>query len=85
VRVEVADCGRGLAPGRSDRVFDAFYSTKPGGLGLGLSISRSIVEAHGGEVSAAPNEGPGATVGFTLPGGTGDAAGRDAGTGIGGG
>jgi PAS domain S-box-containing protein len=71
VRVEVADHGKGLDPEHPNRIFDAFFSTKPGGLGLGLSISRSIVEAHGGRIWATPNDGPGATVVFTLPDGAG--------------
>jgi PAS domain S-box-containing protein len=67
VVVEVADCGRGLGPGQQERIFDAFFSTKPRGLGMGLSISRSIVETHGGKIWATPNDGPGATMHFTLP------------------
>jgi PAS domain S-box-containing protein len=66
VGVDVADTGVGLAPGDGDRIFAAF--TKADGLGMGLSISRSIVEAHGGRLWATPNEGsPGATLHFTLP------------------
>jgi len=67
ILVAVEDAGVGLDPERAARLFDAFYTTKPEGLGMGLSISRSIVEAHGGRLWAAPNEGPGATFQFTLP------------------
>ena len=56
VVVEVRDSGIGLDPDRAERVFEAFYTTKAEGIGIGLSISRSIVEAHGGRLSAAPNE-----------------------------
>jgi len=67
VRVTVQDSGRGLDPESTKRLFDAFYTTKPGGMGMGLSICRSIVESHGGRLRAAPNDGPGATFSFTLP------------------
>lgn len=67
VTLSVRDSGVGLAPGSLDKVFDPFYSTKPGGMGVGLAISRSIVEAHGGAVYAAPNYPNGAVFGFTLP------------------
>jgi signal transduction histidine kinase len=67
VLVVVKDCGIGLDLQSKDRIFDAFYTTKPEGMGMGLSISRSIVEAHGGRLWAAPNTGPGATFQFTLP------------------
>ncbi|HET7366000.1 MAG TPA: PAS domain S-box protein [Burkholderiales bacterium] len=65
--VEVRDCGPGLDPQAAERVFEAFYTTKPQGLGMGLSISRSIVEAHGGRLWANPNEPHGAVFRFTLP------------------
>jgi PAS domain S-box-containing protein len=67
VVVEVMDSGTGFAAGESDRIFDPFFSTKPGGLGIGLSVSRSIVEMHGGRISATPNDGPGVTMQFSLP------------------
>jgi signal transduction histidine kinase len=67
LRVWVRDSGTGLDPARRDRIFDAFYTTKPNGMGMGLAISRSIVEAHGGRLWATPNDGPGETFQFTLP------------------
>jgi PAS domain S-box-containing protein len=67
VLVAVRDSGAGIDPQNMDRMFDAFFTTKPTGMGMGLSISRSIVEAHGGHIWAAPNDGPGLTVQFTLP------------------
>ena len=66
VWVAVRDSGIGLDPVRAERIFDAFHTTKPDGLGMGLSISRSIVENHGGRLWAVPNDGPGATFRFTL-------------------
>jgi C4-dicarboxylate-specific signal transduction histidine kinase len=67
VLVAVQDSGPGLNPEGYERLFDAFYTTKPGGMGMGLSICRSIVEAHGGRIWASPTAGPGATVQFALP------------------
>jgi C4-dicarboxylate-specific signal transduction histidine kinase len=67
VRVGVRDSGPGLDPRSVERVFDAFYTTKPQGLGMGLAICRSIVEAHGGRLWATANDGRGATFHFTLP------------------
>ena len=67
VLVAVRDSGPGLDPGSLDRLFHAFYTTKPQGMGLGLAISRSIVEAHGGRLWATANESSGAVFQFTLP------------------
>jgi C4-dicarboxylate-specific signal transduction histidine kinase len=67
VLVAVQDSGPGLNPESFDRLFNAFYTTKPGGLGMGLSICHSIVEAHGGRIWATPNAGSGITVQFALP------------------
>lgn len=67
IRVSVRDTGVGLAGVDLDRMFAAFYTTKPAGTGIGLSISRSIVEAHGGRFVPVRNEHPGATFAFTLP------------------
>ena len=66
VRVALQDSGVGLDPKTEEQIFDAFFTTKPAGLGMGLSISRSIVENHGGRLWAFPNDGPGATFQFTL-------------------
>lgn len=70
VRVAVRDSGVGLDPKASERIFEAFYTSKREGMGMGLSIARSIVESHGGRLWAMPNEGPGATFAFTLPRGS---------------
>ena len=67
VLVSVQDSGPGRDVEGLDRLFDAFYTTKPGGMGMGLSICRSIIEAHGGRIWALRNVGPGATFQFTLP------------------
>jgi PAS domain S-box-containing protein len=65
--LSVQDSGTGFKPGEMDRLFEAFYTTKTQGMGMGLAISRSIIEAHGGRLWAELNQGPGATFLFTLP------------------
>jgi two-component system, LuxR family, sensor kinase FixL len=67
VFVEVRDSGVGLEPASLERVFDSFYTTKRDGMGMGLAISRSIVDTHGGRLSATPNKPHGAVFRFTLP------------------
>ena len=67
VLLSVTDCGVGISADNANRMFNAFFTTKSSGLGMGLSICRSIVEAHGGRMSASGNEGPGATFQFVLP------------------
>ena len=66
-QLEIALPGTGLEAHNLERVFKAFYTTKPQGIGIGLSISRSIIEAHGGQLWAVQNDGPGVTFHFTLP------------------
>jgi PAS domain S-box-containing protein len=67
VRVAVEDTGAGLDQATADRIFEPFFTTKPKGMGMGLSICRSIIEAHGGRLWAAPNSPEGAKFEFTLP------------------
>ena len=67
--VSIRDTGAGFAPESLDRIFDAFYTSKPDGMGMGLAISRSIVEAHGGRIWATTNAPRGAVFQFSLPGG----------------
>ena len=67
VAIRVADTGPGLAPEVAERLFQPFVTTKPQGMGIGLSICRSIVEAHGGELRAEPNPGGGTVFAFSLP------------------
>ena len=67
VRLSVRDTGVGFDPHTTDRLFEAFYSTKNDGMGVGLSVSRSIIENHQGRLSAVLNDGPGATFSFSLP------------------
>ncbi len=76
VRLTVQDAGVGLDPQAMDRLFQAFYTTKNDGMGIGLSVSRSIIERHHGRLWAEPNDGPGATFSFSIPqrqGGASDA------------
>ncbi|MCU1292122.1 MAG: hypothetical protein JWP08_972 [Bryobacterales bacterium] len=72
VVVTVSDSGVGLDPDKRNRVFDAFFTTKPQGLGMGLSICRTIISTHGGRLSARSNANHGATFEFTLPARTGE-------------
>jgi signal transduction histidine kinase len=74
VQVSVSDCGIGLTDEAMSRLFTAFYTTKPQGMGMGLSICRSIVEAHGGRIRAERNSGPGATFHLCLPAQSGGSA-----------
>jgi signal transduction histidine kinase len=67
VRLSVQDVGVGFDPQDVGRLFEAFYTTKSGGMGIGLSVSRSIIESHHGRLWASPNDGPGATPSFSIP------------------
>ena len=67
VLVAVKDTGAGIDPATADRIFESFFTTKPNGMGMGLSICRSIIEAHGGRFWASPNTPHGAIFQFTLP------------------
>jgi signal transduction histidine kinase len=69
VQLSVRDTGVGFEPPGADRLFDAFYTTKSNGMGIGLSVSRSIIESHKGRLWATPNDGPGATFSFSIPSG----------------
>jgi signal transduction histidine kinase len=70
VRLTVQDAGVGFESQGVDKLFEAFYTTKSDGMGIGLSISRSIIESHHGRLWAAPNDGPGATFSFSIPRGS---------------
>jgi PAS domain S-box-containing protein len=74
VRLSVQDAGCGVNPQDFERLFEAFYTTKSGGMGIGLSVSRSIIERHQGRLWAEPNSGPGTTFSFSIPCGPGSAA-----------
>ena len=65
--IAVRDCGVGIRAAERERIFDPFHTSKPDGMGMGLAISRSIVESHGGQLWVTPNEGPGVTFQFVLP------------------
>jgi C4-dicarboxylate-specific signal transduction histidine kinase len=67
VRVEVRDVGMGVAPEQRERIFTPFHTTKSGGMGMGLSICKTIVESHGGRLCVLSNSGPGSTFHFSLP------------------
>jgi signal transduction histidine kinase len=67
VRLSVTDAGIGFDPQTVNKLFDAFYSTKTDGMGVGLSVSRSIIENHQGRLWAVLNDGPGATFSFSVP------------------
>jgi signal transduction histidine kinase len=67
VRLVVRDAGVGLDAQCMNKLFDAFYTTKTDGMGIGLSVSRSIIERHNGRLWAEPNDGPGATFAFAIP------------------
>jgi signal transduction histidine kinase len=69
VRLSVRDTGIGITTQDMERLFDAFYTTKGEGMGIGLSVSRSIIERHNGRLWATPNDGPGANFSFSIPAG----------------
>src|SRR6185295_17684468 len=73
VEIEVQDVGPGVSPEDVEKLFEPYFTTKPAGMGLGLSISRSSIEAHGGRLWANPNGERGMTFRFTLPRATGGA------------
>lgn len=67
VRLDVQDAGPGISPESAPRIFDAFFTTKSSGMGIGLSVSRSIIESHHGRLVMTPNDGPGVTFSFSIP------------------
>ncbi len=75
VRLSVQDAGTGVNPQDFERLFEAFFTTKSGGMGIGLSVSRSIIERHHGRLWAEPNDGPGVTFSFSIPSGPESATG----------
>ena len=66
-RLSVRDAGVGFDAQAKEKIFDAFYTTKRGGMGIGLSVSRSIIDSHHGRLWAITNDGPGATFAFSIP------------------
>ncbi len=68
MRLTVQDSGVGFEPNAAEKLFEAFYTTKTGGMGIGLSVSRSIIVSHRGRLWATANDGPGATFSFSIPG-----------------
>lgn len=79
VRLSVKDSGLGFTPQAADKIFESFYTTKTDGMGIGLSVSRSIIEAHQGRIWANPNDGPGSTFSFAIPSTLEDLADTEAG------
>ena len=71
--ISVSDTGAGLPAERAEEIFNAFFTTKPQGSGMGLAISRSIIDSHGGRLWATANDGRGASFHFTLPIAAGEA------------
>jgi signal transduction histidine kinase len=67
VRVMVRDSGCGLPPQPMEKIFEPFFSTKNEGMGIGLAVSRSIIDRHDGRIWATPNDGPGTTLAFSIP------------------
>jgi len=67
VRLAVTDTGVGIDPQQAAKLFEPFYTTKKEGMGIGLSVCRSIIESHGGRLAATSNEGGGATFAFSIP------------------
>ena len=74
VRLEVRDNGIGMTQGQLDKMFEPLFTTKARGIGLGLAVSRSLVQANGGEISAVSEQGKGSTISIDLPAAKGDAA-----------
>jgi signal transduction histidine kinase len=67
VRLSVRDTGVGIQPQRMARLFEAFYTTKREGIGIGLFVCQSIIERHAGQLTVSPNDGPGVTFSFVVP------------------